>query len=188
MGVVQPCPLEVLALGVRHSGIAWTEVRCRDPSRGKERDIGPAQFGPHFEPVAGDKRFEQRIPEPGSSRRRQISDFDGVTVVECGSERVAYVLHRFFAGTIRSETVVDQNLRFVGNYVACDSSADVYRLQRLAVLTALNDGSTGLVGVDDRKNSPKAVNGVTTHPRASGMRTRSRQGHFDSQRALATGF
>ena len=64
----------------------------------------------------------------------------------------------------------------------------MHRLQCLTVLTPFDDGTAGLVGLDDREQLAQAMNRIASHPRASSVGSGPLKGDLDPQGSLATGF
>ena len=90
-------------------------------------------------------------------------------------------------GAVGREAVVDEQHDLVGHHVAGHAALDADRLQRLAVLAAVDHRAALLVAVEVAEQPADPVDGVAAHPRAGGVGPGPPQHDPHAHGALAAG-
>ena len=112
---------------------------------------------------------QDRVVETGRGRRRAVDDRDLVAVLEDGREERPHLVGRFGLGAVGGEAPVERDGGEVGDDVAGHATRHHHRLERLAVLAALDDGPALVEALDQAQQLTEAVDGVATHPRPGGV-------------------
>ena len=126
-------------------GVAGSEVDRRDTTLGKERHVGPTELRPHFQ-VSG-QGDEQRVVQTRCSSRGMVDHLDGVAILDVGGQHLTDVCLGLVGRPVRGVAVVENQSGRAGDHVVGQTSFHPYRLQRLPVLAAVDDGLAVLVGV-----------------------------------------
>ena len=179
--------VDPLVGGVGEQRVAGTEVDGGDAVGGEAGDVGPAELGPHLEPRST-SGGEQRVVEP---RRRALGDVDDARRSSPSSSAGASSARTAASASAASRSGAKRWLSVTvarsGTTLPATPPVDAHRLQRLAVLAAVEHRAALGHGLDERQQPPEPVDGVASHPRPGGVGPGPGERDLEAHRALAPG-